>query len=210
MSFPKIGDPESAMSYGAEILRGKQVRLRTLASGDIDSPTEWWQRSDWSVLQQGTRPRGQAAIADMFLQWSANETIGSIGFSIEDQVGNLVCHTTLWGANLPARSAVFSIILGPSFVNKGYGTDATQTMVRYGFEELGSHRIELQTWAFNTRAIRAYENAGFTREGVRRAATFHGGDFHDEVLMGILEVEYRARRRTVVSEEVNKRVSRGE
>lgn len=192
MSSSKISDPESAMKYGAGILRGQRIQLRPLAEGDADSLAAWWQLGDWSVLQQRMiKPRNPAAVAEIFSQWSTNDAVESIGFSIEDEEGNLIGHTTFWGAGLPARSAVFAIILGPHFVDQGYGTDATRTMMRYGFEELGLHKIELHVWAFNTRAIRAYEKAGFITEGVRRAAAFHGGEFHDEVLMGILEAEYR-------------------
>lgn len=160
---------------------------------DLDTLAGWWQLSDWAVLQQGTvQPRNRAAIADMFEQWSRNDTAGSVGFSIDNEEGDLIGHTTLWGASLPIRAATFAIILGPEFIGKGYGTDATKTMLRYGFEELGLHKIELQAWAFNTRGIRAYEKAGLIKEGVRRDAAFHGGEFHDQVLMSILEEEHRA------------------
>jgi ribosomal protein S18 acetylase RimI-like enzyme len=43
-------------------------------------------------------------------------------------------------------------------------------IVGYGIEELGLHRIELEVFAFNPRAQRAYEKAGFVVEGVRRDA----------------------------------------
>lgn len=75
---------------------------------------------------------------------------------------------------------------------QGRGTEATQLMVRYGFEELGLHKIELRVWSYNQRAIRSYTKAGFVIEGVRRAVAFHAGVFHDEVLMGILAEEYGA------------------
>lgn len=63
-------------------------------------------------------------------------------------------------------------------------------MVWYGFAELGLHKIELRVWSYHQRAIRSYTKAGFVLEGVRRAAAFHAGLFHDEVLMGILAEEH--------------------
>ena len=44
---------------------------------------------------------------------------------------------------------------------------------------------------FNPRAIRAYEKAGFRREGVRREAVLDGAAYGDDVLMAILEDEWR-------------------
>lgn len=67
---------------------------------------------------------------------------------------------------------------------------ATRVMVRYAFEELGLHKIELRVWSYHQRAIRSYAEAGFVLEGVRRAVAFHAGAFHDEVLMGILAEEH--------------------
>ena len=43
------------------------------------------------------------------------------------------------------------------------------------------------------RAIRAYERAGFVREGVLRDAIATSGGFADDVLMSMLESEWRAR-----------------
>jgi RimJ/RimL family protein N-acetyltransferase len=63
-------------------------------------------------------------------------------------------------------------------------------MLGYGFRELGLNRIELRTWAFNSRAIAAYTKAGFTVEGRRCEVLFHDGVFYDERIMSILAAEY--------------------
>ena len=47
-------------------------------------------------------------------------------------------------------------------------------------------------FSFNPRAIRAYEKAGFRREGVRRDAVRNGDGYGDDILMAILEPEWRA------------------
>jgi RimJ/RimL family protein N-acetyltransferase len=38
--------------------------------------------------------------------------------------------------------------------------------------------------------VRAYEKAGFRRDGVRRQALYRDGKFHDIYLMGILREEW--------------------
>ena len=55
------------------------------------------------------------------------------------------------------------------------------------------HRIELEVFAFNPRAQRSYEKAGFTVEGVRRDALWWDGAFHNAVIMSILQPEFAAR-----------------
>jgi len=46
-------------------------------------------------------------------------------------------------------------------------------------------------FAFNERAIRAYQKAGFRVEGRLREAIWRDGHYVDEVQMGILSTEWR-------------------
>ncbi|MFN8531274.1 MAG: GNAT family protein [Anaerolineae bacterium] len=81
-------------------------------------------------------------------------------------------------------------IFDPADWGKGYGTDAMRLMVTYGFETLRLHRIELGVYDFNPRAIRAYEKAGFKHEGVRREALYWEGEYHNMMIMSVLEQEW--------------------
>ncbi len=104
-------------------------------------------------------------------------------------IGNCGVHRLDW----KNRSAVFGIVIGEkNYWNKGYGTDATRTLLRFAFEQLGLNRMELEVYDFNPRAIRAYEKAGFRRDGVRRQALYRDGAFHDVYLMGILREDWDA------------------
>jgi RimJ/RimL family protein N-acetyltransferase len=75
-------------------------------------------------------------------------------------------------------------------LNKGYGGEAMRLMVDYGFRALNLHRIGLDVFSFNERAVHVYEKIGFKREGVERDSLFYDGEFHDTILMGILEDEW--------------------
>ncbi len=75
-------------------------------------------------------------------------------------------------------------------LGKGYGTEAMRLAVDYGFKALKLHRISLDVFSFNPRAIRVYEKIGFKQEGVLRDTLFYDGEFHDEIIMSILEDEW--------------------
>jgi RimJ/RimL family protein N-acetyltransferase len=66
------------------------------------------------------------------------------------------------------RSCNFRILLSQAGRDRGLGTGATRLIVGYGFERLGLHRISLEVYAFNPRARRVYEKAGFRAEGTLR------------------------------------------
>ncbi|MEE4563069.1 GNAT family protein [Paenibacillus polymyxa] len=76
---------------------------------------------------------------------------------------------------------------------KGYGTEALVLMLGYGFGICNLHRIELNVFDFNEQAIRCYEKVGFQREGVQRDALFYNYEYHDSILMSMLQHEYCAR-----------------
>lgn len=189
-----IEDPESAQVYARELLLGELVRLRPLEERDLSHLERWWTDPEWQVLQQLTvRPQPDGPAQDLFRRWSANENGSGVGFSIESlESGSFVGHVTLWGATVAHRSATLGIIVGPSQVGRGYGTDAVRVIARYGFRAMGLHRIGLEVFAFNTRARRAYEKAGFQVEGVRRESVFIDGRFADEVQMGLLAADFAA------------------
>ena len=52
--------------------------------------------------------------------------------------------------------------------------------------------MELDVFSFNPRARRVYEKAGFKVEGVLRDAMKDGDRYADDILMAILEDEWRA------------------
>jgi RimJ/RimL family protein N-acetyltransferase len=71
----------------------------------------------------------------------------------------------------------------------GYGTDAARTILRYGFDELGLHRVEATTAEFNTAARRSLEKLGFREEGRLRQAIYRDGRRWDNVVYGLLREE---------------------
>ncbi|WP_375389221.1 GNAT family N-acetyltransferase [uncultured Amnibacterium sp.] len=189
-----IEDPETAQVYARALLLGELVRLRPLDERDLPHLERWWTDPEWQVLQQQTvRPRPDGPASELFRSWSANENASGVGFSVESlESGEFVGHVTLWGATMVGRAATLGIVIGPSHVGRGYGTDTVRVIARYGFQAMGLHRIGLELVAFNTRARRAYEKAGFRVEGVRREAVFADGGFVDEVLMGLLRQDWEA------------------
>ncbi|EFU38861.1 putative acetyltransferase [Paenibacillus vortex V453] len=90
--------------------------------------------------------------------------------------------------NANIRIAIESV----EHLGKGYGPEAIRLLLEYAFGLLNLHRIELQVFDYNERAIKAYEKVGFKREGVQRDALYYNHRYHDSIMMSILEDEYRA------------------
>lgn len=185
-----------AQSYGEKQFVHGPIRLRELHDEDLPLLVSWWRDPSFAALQSGmVKLRRTATLEDQFRSWSANADGGAVGYSIcRTDDGSLLGHATLYGAGLPDRCATLAIIIGAPFVGQGYGTSAVRAMLDYGFTAMGLHRIELTAWAFNDRALASYRSAGFVEEGRRREAVLHDGMFHDQVLLAVLEDEWRASR----------------
>lgn len=183
---------DEALEYGSRLLTGERVRLRELRDDDLGQLVMWWNQPGSAPLQTGViKPRPAGPLREMFQKWSSNEADSSVGFCVVDkETDALLGHIGLFGINARARAGELGVVIGSDHTSAGYGTDAVQVMVRYGFEELNLNRIQLHVFGYNTRAIAAYRKAGFVEEGRRRQATFHQGEFHDDVLMSILADEW--------------------
>lgn len=89
------------------------------------------------------------------------------------------------------QKAVLGVMIGDKrYWNKGYGTDAMRTILRYGFGRLRLHRISLKVYAYNPRALRVYKRLGFRIEGRGREEVFYRGTFYDDISMGLLRREW--------------------
>jgi RimJ/RimL family protein N-acetyltransferase len=104
-------------------------------------------------------------------------------------IGTARLHSILWSDR---KASVALGIFDRRFWSHGYGTDALGLLMRFAFDDLELHRLRLRVLRYNHRAIRCYEKCGFVPEGVERESALVDGAWHDDVLMGILESEYRA------------------
>ncbi|MEZ4629641.1 MAG: GNAT family protein [Deinococcales bacterium] len=74
--------------------------------------------------------------------------------------------------------------------NKGYGQEAIKLILDYGFKSLKLHRIELEVYEFNPRALHVYEKLGFVKEGVLRDILYFKERYHNAVKMSLLANEW--------------------
>ncbi|KAF2168981.1 hypothetical protein M409DRAFT_52959 [Zasmidium cellare ATCC 36951] len=89
------------------------------------------------------------------------------------------------------RHCDIGINLLRAYQGQGYGTEAIQWSLRWGFKRANLHRMSIGAFAWNQGAIRLYEKLGFVHEGVRRDFFWHDGRYQDAVDLAMLEDEWR-------------------
>lgn len=112
-------------------------------------------------------------------------------FAIITKKGEHIGNIGLHGIDCRNGNAELGMFIGDkNNWNKGYGTDAVKTFLKFCFEELNLNRVDLGTVEFNPRAVRCYEKCGFVVEGRNRQSVYLRGRFWDTIEMAILKEEW--------------------
>ncbi len=111
---------------------------------------------------------------------------------VETKENNIIGHCELNNIDKRNKSARISRLLigNPKSRNKGFGKKMIQTLLKYAFEELHLHRIDLGVFDFNKGAIRCYKQCGFKTEGLLRDSFVIENQFHSVYNMSILKPEW--------------------
>ena len=173
-------------------LEGRLVRLRAREPEDEPLLYQWFNDPEVTQHLSLRYPLSHAQEKD-FIEATARIGYNSASFGVETLAErHLIGGLELGEVSPENRSAMLGIAIGDKeFWNGGYGTDALRVLCRFGFEMMNLHRIELEVYADNARAIHVYEKVGFQTEGTRRQAVFTFGRYQDVRVMGLLEKELR-------------------
>ena len=81
--------------------------------------------------------------------------------------GRFIAHILLRDHDRHERSADLGISLDPAYIGRGLGTQLLLLTREFALLTYGIERITLDVAAWNVRALRAYEKAGFVETGRR-------------------------------------------
>ncbi|HZG75409.1 MAG TPA: GNAT family protein, partial [Paenibacillus sp.] len=81
--------------------------------------------------------------------------------------------------------------LNPDYWRRGYASEAAREMLRFGFADLGLHRIYATCRPANVGSASVMKRIGMTYEGRLREHLFAKGTWHDSYQYSILSKEWR-------------------
>ena len=174
------------------MLEGTLVNLRAQEMGDLERNHRWVNNREVTRFLTMRYEMSLAAEEN----WMRERTKSPVSFStatfaIDTKDGRHIGNCGLHDASPENREATLGILLGEQDCwGKGYGTDAMRTLVRFGFNEMNLHRIELHVFDFNARAQSVYRKCGFVEEGRLRQHIYQEGGYLDLVVMALLRQEW--------------------
>jgi RimJ/RimL family protein N-acetyltransferase len=180
-------------------LRGELAVLRPFTEADLPAMREALLDPEARILTGSVHdeaaahapesPDEERILRDWYL--TRNEQADRLDLAVTDKAtGACVGEAVLNQWDPGNESCNFRILIAPRGRDRGLGSEATRLIVGYGLERLRLHRISLEVYAFNPRARRAYEKAGFRAEGVLRESLRYNGARIDATVMSILAPEW--------------------
>lgn len=174
-----------------DLLRGASVRLTALAADDLPTIAGWYQDAGFLRLfdARPAHPQSETELARWLEDRQKDSSAFLFGVRLLDR-DELLGLVELDGIMWAHQSSWLSIAIGPAHQRLGHGAEALGLALRFAFQELNLHRVQLTVFSYNQRAIALYEKLGFQREGVYREHLQRDGQRYDMYLYGLLRHEW--------------------
>ena len=169
------------------VLRGPRVILRDTAAGDVDARFALGNTPDIIKMFGGDPSQVRDITCEAAEAWVRAQQTEPYAWIIEADgvlLGSIRLHTV---NHADKRAQIAIGILDSNALGKGFGTEAMQVLATHAFDTMGLHRLGCRVLDFNDRAVAAYEKVGFKVEGREREAALIGADWHDDLIMGLLD-----------------------
>jgi RimJ/RimL family protein N-acetyltransferase len=161
------------------------VSLRRAGTDDVDFLVELFTHDDVEPFLAAVRPKDPASVLEE-IERSESEPDDAGVFVVEVE-GERAGTVQFRRANRRSRIAdLGGLAIHPDFRGSKIADDAARQFQRHLIHDLGFHRVQMEIYGFNERALAHAERSGFTREGVRRKAYWRNEVWVDGVLFGLV------------------------
>jgi RimJ/RimL family protein N-acetyltransferase len=169
----------------SEPLVGDGFLLRRATPDDLDFVVELTSHEDVEPYMAAMSARGADEILrEIELSLAEPDHYGRFVLEVDGQRGGAMAFEV---SSRRSRIAdLRSLMLLPACRGRGFADAAAKLLVRHLVFDLDYHRVQLECYGFNERAIRHAERAGFVREGVKRKAYWRHGEWVDGVFFGLV------------------------
>jgi RimJ/RimL family protein N-acetyltransferase len=173
----------------SEPLHGDGFRLRRATTKDADFLLELSGHEDVEPFLRAVRATDRAELLEE-IERSLAEPKESGRFVIEVEEDGAWRPAGVMGYDIANRrnriANLGGLAVHPDFRGRRLADDAARLLQRHLLLELDFHRLQLEIYGFNERAIQHAERSGFVREGVKRKAYSRHGEWVDGVLFGLV------------------------
>lgn len=168
-------------------LAGEMCYLSPIDINDFNTYAQWWNdpetvkylQNNWVITAE--KQKESLVCKSKLHHYSI----------IDNGTNELVGETCFADINTVNRCAEISIIIGnKKYLKKGYGKEALELLIDYGYKSLSLNCIFLKVYEKNKNAIECYKSVGFKQSGMIRQAAYYDQEYDNILIMDILPGEF--------------------
>lgn len=177
-------------------LTGDKIYLREVRVTDVnENYYRWLNDSEVSqYLETRYVPRSIENIKKYVesMDGKSDEIFLAICLKENDKhIGNI----KLGPVNFIHKFGDISLLIGEKdYWGKGIAYDAIKTLTEFAFKSLNMHKLKAGCYAGNIGSAKAFEKAGFTREGIFKKQWMVNGEYQDEIVLGLCYEDWQGKK----------------
>ncbi len=178
-------------------------KLRPLEKADLETVAHWFQDvHDLALFDRTSRVPLNLVQTEQIWEDAicTSRNCDKCWFMIESDSGETLGMTGLEGISNVNRDAVVPVFVDKSIRRHGVAVRTVALMLDFAFRQLGLNRITSYYRADNHSSRDLISQVGCEVEGTMRQAWFADGQFHDMVVVGMLQQDWIARRQVLAQE----------
>jgi len=166
------------------MIAGEHTILRAFEREDVERCYRWMNDPNIVRTLKSRYPIAFTNEAE-WLDRAMQPTLNERHFAIErkddrSHIGNASIHDIDW----VSRTAWFGLFIGePTAWNRGFGSDAIRTLVRFAFDEMNLVKLRINVFDYNEKAKHVLISHGFVEEGKLARDFYREGTYHDIVIL---------------------------
>lgn len=180
---------------GTQTIETDRLILRRFTLDDTDAVLKNW-ASDEKVQSLYSEPvyETKEAVKGLLEKYiSAYENDDKYRWAVvSKENGECIGQIAYFLVDSKNHFAEIEYCIGAAFQCCGYATEATKAVIRFGFEQMNLHKVQICTKTINQPSRRVIEKCGFTFEGTLRDYFFMNGEYIGRHYFSMLRSEYEA------------------
>lgn len=145
------------------ILEGKDIRLEPMEEKHLLLIKKWGSHKDRLLADYNISSLSYSGLKTWYK--SRKKSMTRTYFAVFNREDIMVGYIGLKDMNIFRKYATLGIAFDPNYLERGYGSQACQALLRYAFSDLNLKEVYLEVNAFNLRARHTYKKFGFIEEG---------------------------------------------
>lgn len=177
------------------MLTGDHVILKAVSEPDLPQLLEWRNRPEYRQYFREYRELSIEQQHNWFNKLVLNDPSVRMFSIFERETDRLLGACGLCYIDWVNKNADFSIYIGADdlYIDKKYAVDAGKTMLQYGFDELGLHRVWSEIYSIDPKKPDLFATLGFRLEGQHKETHWTHGQWVDSHFYGMLASEFYER-----------------